>query len=153
MREGAASRPVFSISFTPRANGADVSFICSRRSQVARLHTNSLVSSAKTTESLRPSLANITVGGWSEAVEERVGREIDLALGAHRADPADRPRRHDRLERIVGKAVVVLRSLVEHRCVSMAVACHDIRQRRAWPPVYRPRPPARMDEAPQPPLP
>src|SRR5882672_11349473 len=65
MREGAGSSLALSISFTPRANGAEVSFIWSRRSQVARLQTNSLVSSTKTTESLRPSLANITVGGWS----------------------------------------------------------------------------------------
>src|SRR4029077_6379716 len=64
-REGAAASPVFSISLTPRANGAAAPFICSRRSQVARLQTNSLVSSANATESLRPSLANITVGGWS----------------------------------------------------------------------------------------
>jgi hypothetical protein len=32
MREGADASPVFSISLTPRANGAEVSFICSRRS-------------------------------------------------------------------------------------------------------------------------
>src|SRR4029077_15903964 len=47
-------------------------------------------------------------------VEERIRREIDLALGADRADPTDRPRRHDRLERVVGQAVVVLGGFVEH---------------------------------------
>jgi hypothetical protein len=49
-----------------------------------------------------------------QPVEEGVGREVDLALLADRADPADRPRRHDCLERIVGQAVVVLGGLVEH---------------------------------------
>jgi len=41
-------------------SGADVAFIASRRSQVARLQTNSRVSSMLLTESLRPSDANMS---------------------------------------------------------------------------------------------
>ena len=37
--------------------------MASRNSQVTRLQTNSPVSSMLRTESLRPSLANITIGG------------------------------------------------------------------------------------------
>ena len=59
-RDGAGSRPARSISLTPRGSGAEVAFIASRKSQVARLQTNSPVSSMKLTESLCPSLANIT---------------------------------------------------------------------------------------------
>ena len=47
-----------------------------------------------------------------ERVEERIGRQVDLACAIPGRDPADRPRRHDRLERIVRQAVAVLR-LVE----------------------------------------
>ena len=63
MRLGAGSRPAFSISLVPRGIGAEVMFIASRKSQVARLQTNSPVSSMKLTESLWPSLENITIGG------------------------------------------------------------------------------------------
>src|SRR4029078_2899921 len=62
-RDGAASSPVAFISHSPRGSGAEVPFIWSRRSKVARLQTNSLVSSAKATESLAPSLEIITIGG------------------------------------------------------------------------------------------
>src|SRR5215470_4998328 len=64
-RDGAGSRPVCFISLWPRGNGAEVPFIWSRRSKVARLQTNSLVSSTKATESFAPSLENITIGGLS----------------------------------------------------------------------------------------
>jgi hypothetical protein len=64
--EGAASRPASFISSTPRGYGPDVVFISWRRWWVARLHTNSRVSSMKATESLRPSEANITMGGSLE---------------------------------------------------------------------------------------
>src|SRR5450756_3153264 len=50
-RERAGSRPARSISLTPRGSGAEVAFIASRKSQVARLQTNSPVSSMKLTES------------------------------------------------------------------------------------------------------
>src|SRR5262245_464037 len=64
-RDGAASRPVARISQVPRGSGAEVPFIWSRRSNVARLQTNSLVSSTNATESFGPSLENITIGGLS----------------------------------------------------------------------------------------
>src|SRR5271170_7693520 len=64
--DGAATSPAFSISFVPSGNGPDVAFICSRRSQTARLQTNSLVSSTKVSESFLPSEANITMGGSLE---------------------------------------------------------------------------------------
>ena len=109
------SSPVAFISLAPRGSGAEVPFIWSRRSKVARLQTNSfglldegdriLVAFAGEHHDRR------LVG---DAVEERVGREVDLALRAHRGDPADRPRRDDRLERIVRQAVVVLARVVEH---------------------------------------
>jgi hypothetical protein len=43
----------------------------------------------------------------SERVEEAVGRQIDVALGVARGDPADRPRRDDGVERIVLEAVAL----------------------------------------------
>src|SRR6476620_12393365 len=64
-RDGAGSSPVCCISLWPRGSGAEVPFIWSRRSKVARLQTNSLVSSTKATESFGPSLENITIGGLS----------------------------------------------------------------------------------------
>ena len=60
MRDGAGARPARSISLIPWGKGADVAFIASRRSQVARLQTNSPVSVMFATESLKPSLPNIT---------------------------------------------------------------------------------------------
>src|SRR5260370_14676082 len=65
-RHGAGVRPAARNSSTPRGNGADVMFMASRRSQVARLQTNSPVSSMKLTESLRPSLEKQTTGGRLE---------------------------------------------------------------------------------------
>src|SRR5476649_1648914 len=96
--EGAAFSPATSISLTPRGSIAEVIFICSRKSQVASEQTNSLVSVMLATESLKPSLENITWRARGNAVEIGVRREVDLALRAHRGDPADRARRHDRLE-------------------------------------------------------
>src|ERR1700736_6889927 len=63
---GAGSSPAAIISLTPRGNSLDVSTISLRRLKVARLHTNSLVSSTKISESFGPSLENKTIGGWSE---------------------------------------------------------------------------------------
>jgi hypothetical protein len=48
---------------TPRGSGAEVAFIAPRKSQVARLQTNSFVCAMKLAESLKPSLANITSAG------------------------------------------------------------------------------------------
>src|SRR5258708_4380209 len=45
----------------------------------------------------------------AEAVEEAVGRQIDIALGVARRDPADRARGDDGVEGIVLEAVAVLR--------------------------------------------
>src|SRR5688572_25402809 len=64
-RDGAASSPATCISLMPRGSGAEVPFIWSRKSKVARLQTNSFVSSTKATESFGPSLENITIGGLS----------------------------------------------------------------------------------------
>src|ERR1700687_3300877 len=64
--EGAAFSPATSISLTPCGSVADVWFICSRKSQVASEQTNSIVSVMLATESLKPSLENITIGGREE---------------------------------------------------------------------------------------
>src|SRR5271169_3018637 len=66
--EGVASRPTTSISLIPRAKVSDVSLTCARRSHTARLQTNSPVSSTNSIVSLRPSLANITIGGSVETL-------------------------------------------------------------------------------------
>src|SRR5438067_7594578 len=65
-RQGTGVRPAARNSSTPRGNGADVMFIALRKSQVARLQTNSPVSSMNVTESLRPSLEKQTTGGRLE---------------------------------------------------------------------------------------
>ena len=52
--DGAASRPAVAISSIERGNDAEVAFICSRRSHVHRLNTNSRVASALARESLAP---------------------------------------------------------------------------------------------------
>src|SRR5262245_66134758 len=54
--DAAASRPTASISLTPRGKVRDVSFTCSRKSQTARLHTKSPVSSTKEIVFFLPSL-------------------------------------------------------------------------------------------------
>ncbi len=52
----------------------------------------------------------------AEAVEEAVGREVHPPVEGAGRDPADRPRRDDRLERIVRqRRLVALARLVEHR--------------------------------------
>src|ERR1019366_2591877 len=61
--DGAISRRASSGSLTSGPTSADVIFISSRKSQVARLWTNSPLSSALACECLRPALANITNGG------------------------------------------------------------------------------------------
>src|SRR5258708_38074150 len=53
----------------------------------------------------------------AEAVEEAVGRQIDIALAVPRRNPADRPGRDDGVEGIVLEAVAVL------RFVKMQVFC------------------------------
>ncbi len=50
MRHPAIVNPAWSNSFAPRGSGADVAFIGSRRSRVARLATNSPLSLAKVAE-------------------------------------------------------------------------------------------------------
>src|ERR1700730_1827406 len=60
---GAGSRPASRISLMPRGYGAEVAFIWVRRSQVARLQTNSRVSSTKAIVSFQPSDENITMAG------------------------------------------------------------------------------------------
>jgi hypothetical protein len=65
-REGAGSSPACAISLSPRASGAEVSFMASRRSHVARLQTNSPVSSMKAWASLPALAENATIGGRSE---------------------------------------------------------------------------------------
>ena len=52
IRQGAGVSPAKSSSLCPRGSGAEVAFIASRKSQVARLQTNSPVSSAKVIASL-----------------------------------------------------------------------------------------------------
>src|SRR5208337_1609819 len=55
----------------------------------------------------------------AEAVEEAVGGEIDPPIERPGRDPADRPRRDDRLERIVRQLrVVALAGFVEHRSLT-----------------------------------
>jgi len=66
--EGADSNPTIAISLTPRGCAQDVSLTWLRKSQTARLQTNSPVSSTKSTVFLRPSLANITIGGSLETL-------------------------------------------------------------------------------------
>src|SRR5262245_33422904 len=66
--DSAASRPTACISSTPRGKVRDVSLTCSRKSQTARLHTNSRVSSTKSIVFFLPSLANITIGGSLETL-------------------------------------------------------------------------------------
>src|SRR5262245_42078694 len=66
--DGAASKPTACISLMPRGKGHDVSLTCSRKSQTARLHTNSRVSSTKSIVFFLPSLANITIGGSLETL-------------------------------------------------------------------------------------
>src|SRR5262245_19584824 len=76
-RDGAASSPASFISLTPRGNEAEVSFIAWRRSQVARLQTNSPVCSANSTESFRLSPENPTIGGRVEnALKNEYGARL-----------------------------------------------------------------------------
>ncbi len=49
-----------------------------------------------------------------DRVEEGIGRQIDEAIRALRSDPADRPRCDNRLEGIMGQAVLVGIRGVEH---------------------------------------
>jgi hypothetical protein len=65
-RLGAGASPASRISFTPRANCAEVATTAERSSKVARLQTNSPVSRTKTSESFGPSLENSTIGGSSD---------------------------------------------------------------------------------------
>ena len=58
--------PARANSLSPRANGAEVSFIGPCRSCVARLATNSPLSLAKDAESFHPSLEKPTIGGALE---------------------------------------------------------------------------------------
>src|SRR5262249_60068448 len=62
-RDGTISMPTASGSLTPCGNSAELAFITSRRSQVARLNTNSPVASALICECLRGALEKIGQGG------------------------------------------------------------------------------------------
>ncbi len=64
-RDGAIVSPARSNSLRPRGSGADVSFIASRSSQVARFHTNSRSSPANVDESFAPKLEKASIGGSS----------------------------------------------------------------------------------------
>src|ERR1700730_13513263 len=61
--DGTISRPASSGSLISGPTAADVVFISSRKSQIAKLWTNSPLCSALVWECLRPALANITNGG------------------------------------------------------------------------------------------
>ena len=58
--------PARANSLSPRANGAEVSFIGARSSCVAKLATNSPLSLANDAESFQPSLEKPTIGGALE---------------------------------------------------------------------------------------
>src|SRR5271166_2461016 len=62
-RDGTISMPTASGSLTPCGNSAELAFITSRRSHVARLNTNSPVASALICECLRGALEKIAHGG------------------------------------------------------------------------------------------
>jgi len=65
LHDGAGSRSDNWNSSTSAGTGADVTFIASRKSHVAREHVNSPLRSRFFSESLRPDDANITIGGLS----------------------------------------------------------------------------------------
>src|SRR5947207_15206651 len=65
------------------------------------------------------------------AIEIRVGRQVDGAVRPDAADPADRTRRDDRLERIMRQTVIVPVGRVEHELRSLtAESGYDFSQRR-----------------------
>src|ERR1700720_3593128 len=70
--DGAISRCARSPSLTSAPTSADVRLICSRKSQVVRLCTNSPLSSALVCECLRPALENITNGGRLETALKKL---------------------------------------------------------------------------------
>src|SRR3546814_13459903 len=81
--DGTISSPATAASSTPTGAGAEVTFIASRRSQVATLQTNSPVRSALASESLEPSGgpsalrppgANMTTGGPPATPLKKIGR-------------------------------------------------------------------------------
>src|ERR1700726_4460745 len=74
---GAGSRPASRISLMPRGYDAEEAFIWLRRSQVARLQTNSRVSSTKAIVSFQPLDENITIGGLvSTALKYEYGARL-----------------------------------------------------------------------------
>ena len=93
-----------------------MAFIASRNSNVAMFQTNSPESAAKVAESFAPSLEKPISGGAPEkALKKLYARQINLAGAAHCRNPADRARRDQSLERVVGQEFPVARSwLVEH---------------------------------------
>src|SRR5271166_2912617 len=55
----------------------------------------------------------------AKTIEKTVGREIDPPVERPGRNPTDRPRRDDRLERVVGQfGLVAFASLVEHRALT-----------------------------------
>lgn len=52
--------------------------------------------------------------GVSDAIEEGVGREVDLAVVVDRGDPADGARSNEGVEWVVGEAVILKAGAIEH---------------------------------------
>ena len=76
------------------------------------------VSLPRSRSGLAPVVENITCGGVvGDAVEEGIGGEVVVPVGAAGRDPGDRPRRDDRVERVVRQAVAVF-GAIEHGSVS-----------------------------------
>ena len=99
----------------PRGSGAEVSFIASRSSQVTRFQTNSPQLAGEGGRVLGPEAREGEHRRrLADRVEEAVGGEVDRPVRRQGRDPADRARRHQRLERIVGEAGAIARvGLVE----------------------------------------
>ena len=105
-RDSAAASPARSNSSTPAC--VEVAFICSASARVTRFQVKTPVSRALRTLSLSPDAAEADqrrrVG---QRVEEAVRREVADAGPRPGPDPADRPRRDDRVERVVRQPVAV----------------------------------------------
>src|SRR6266849_1973550 len=109
---GAAVRPEILNSLTSWATCAAVAFICRAKSMVARFQTNSPVSWMLATLCFHEVEENPMIRVVIEPVEKAIGRQIYVAHGIARRDPADRARRDDGIERIVLEAVAARRLVV-----------------------------------------
>ena len=72
IRDSAISRPACSNSLWPWGSGAEESFICSRRSQVARFQTNSCAAPANVAECFGPWLENASMIGASQTALKKL---------------------------------------------------------------------------------